>query len=134
RVLHRRHDHAWAGAAGEESIAVGGRKSPAHDAYSLPLRHADAHSACGAPLGRDDACRGHARGEKVRIMSAERLGLTLSRRGFLAAGGALVVGFSLSPASRLLAQAPPAAGPPGSLGKQPMLDAWIRIDADGGVT
>jgi len=67
-------------------------------------------------------------------MSAERLGLTLSRRGFLAAGGALVVGFSLSPASRLLAQAPPAAGPPGSLGKQPMLDAWIRIDADGGVT
>jgi CO/xanthine dehydrogenase Mo-binding subunit len=66
--------------------------------------------------------------------SAEGLGLTVSRRGFLAAGGALIVSFSLSPATRLLAQAPPAAGPPGSLGKQPMLDAWIRIDADGGAT
>src|SRR6266536_2576499 len=134
RLLHRRHDHARAGVAGKKSVANRRRDPPSYAAEPVPLRHARADSARGAPRGRDDACRGHARGETVRIMSAERLGLTLSRRGFLAAGGALVVGFSLSPASRLLAQAPPAAGPPGSLGKQPMLDAWIRIDADGGVT
>ena len=67
-------------------------------------------------------------------MSAEALGFAVSRRGFLAASGALIVGFSLLPASRLLAQAPPGTALPGSLGKTPMLDAWIRVDADGGVT
>jgi nicotinate dehydrogenase subunit B len=56
----------------------------------------------------------------------------LSRRAVLAGGGALVVGFSLMPRG-ILAQ---AAGPklPGSLDKTPMLDAWIRIDADGKIT
>ena len=69
------------------------------------------------------------------MTSGERFGLQVSRRGFLAAGGALIVSFSLLPATRLLAQqAPAAARPPGSLGNNPMLDAWIRIDADGGVT
>jgi CO/xanthine dehydrogenase Mo-binding subunit len=67
--------------------------------------------------------------------SGERFGLPVSRRGFLAAAGALIVSFSLLPATRLLAQqAAAAARPPGSLGNNPMLDAWIRIDADGGVT
>ena len=58
----------------------------------------------------------------------------LSRRDFLAASGALIVGFSLAPSS-LRAQKP-AAGPklPGSLDTNPMLDSWIRIDADGSVT
>src|SRR5438552_3588080 len=69
------------------------------------------------------------------MSSGERFGLPISRRGFLAAGGALVVSFSLLPATRLLAeQAQAVAKPPGSLGNTPMLDAWIRIDADGGVT
>src|SRR5262249_29589367 len=30
--------------------------------------------------------------------------------------------------------APPAPKPPGSLEKSPYLDAWLRIDADGGIT
>ncbi len=57
-----------------------------------------------------------------------------SRRAFLAGGGALVVGFSLVP--RLHAQNASEAGPalPGSLGKTPMLDSWIRIDGDGAIT
>jgi nicotinate dehydrogenase subunit B len=65
-------------------------------------------------------------------------GLGLTRREFLAAGGALVVSFSISP--RAAAQAGEvatrAAGAklPGSLDKFPMLDSWIRIGADGGVT
>ncbi|HEX8010711.1 MAG TPA: molybdopterin cofactor-binding domain-containing protein [Casimicrobiaceae bacterium] len=59
----------------------------------------------------------------------------LSRRGFLAASGALVVSFSLSPALRAAPQpAPSAPRLPGSLDKTPLLDAWIRVDADGSVT
>ncbi|HEX9277517.1 MAG TPA: molybdopterin cofactor-binding domain-containing protein, partial [Casimicrobiaceae bacterium] len=69
------------------------------------------------------------------MSSGEPFGFPISRRGFLAAGGALVVSFSLLPPTRLLAQqAPAAVKPPGSLGNAPMLDAWIRIGADGGVT
>ena len=67
----------------------------------------------------------------------------VSRRAFLARGGALVVTFSLAPA--VLTAAPqeaqnsghePKKEPalPGSLKKAPMLDSWIRIDADGTIT
>jgi nicotinate dehydrogenase subunit B len=64
--------------------------------------------------------------------------VVLSRREFLAAGGALVVSFSLNP--RAMAQAgeeatrSAAAKLPGSLDKFPLLDSWIRIGADGRVT
>jgi nicotinate dehydrogenase subunit B len=63
-----------------------------------------------------------------------------TRRAVLAGTGSLVIAFALRPA-QLLAQEPGAQGPktngpklPGSLGKQPLLDAWIRIDAKGNVT
>src|SRR5581483_3893633 len=52
-------------------------------------------------------------------------------RTLLASGGALVVGFSLAP-HRLPAQAP--AELPGDLAKSPMLDSWLRIDAEGKIT
>ncbi len=43
--------------------------------------------------------------------------------------------FSLLPAARLAAQpAPDAPKLPGSLGNTPLLDAWIRVDADSSVT
>jgi len=65
----------------------------------------------------------------------------LSRRGVLAGGGALVLSFSLLKPTDLLAQEAQGAKPPpqepklpGSLKTEPMLDAWIRIDADGTVT
>ena len=64
-----------------------------------------------------------------------------TRRELLAAGGALVVAFAVRPSEVAAAtpQPEPAAKPaapelPGSLGKQPLLDGWIRIDADGNVT
>src|ERR1051326_9062091 len=57
----------------------------------------------------------------------------LSRRAVLAGAGALVVSFSLVP-WRVVAQAPPAPKLPPSLEKSPMLDAWIRIDANGKIT
>jgi nicotinate dehydrogenase subunit B len=64
-----------------------------------------------------------------------RIAPLLTRRAFLASGGALIVSFSLLPALRLSAQqAPGAPALPGSLGKTPLLDAWIRVDADGAVT
>lgn len=60
----------------------------------------------------------------------------LDRRRVLAGGGALIVSFSLSGAFAQ-GQAPaaaPAPKPPGSLATTPMLDSWIRIDADGRIT
>ncbi|HEX4328544.1 MAG TPA: molybdopterin cofactor-binding domain-containing protein [Burkholderiales bacterium] len=71
-------------------------------------------------------------------------GLAVTRRQFIAGGGALVLSFSL--AARALAQdksesggdTKPADGKasalPGSLKKTPELDAWIRIDANGAAT
>jgi nicotinate dehydrogenase subunit B len=53
-----------------------------------------------------------------------------SRRAMLAGGGALVVGFSLG----TRAAAAPAAELPGDLARDPMLDAWIRIDGGGDIT
>ncbi|MFL6694911.1 MAG: molybdopterin cofactor-binding domain-containing protein, partial [Ramlibacter sp.] len=60
----------------------------------------------------------------------------LTRREWLAGAGALVVALSTP---RVLGQGEggaAASGPklPGSLPRQPMLDGWIRIDADGKVT
>ncbi len=48
----------------------------------------------------------------------------MNRRQFLATGGALVVSFSLRAQPKL----------PGSLAREPLLDSWIRIGADGGIT
>ena len=67
----------------------------------------------------------------------------LSRRGILVGGGALIVSFSLKNTG--LAQqtgeaqnagtAPARPAPlPGSLDKTPMLDAWIRVDAEGTIS
>jgi nicotinate dehydrogenase subunit B len=65
--------------------------------------------------------------------------VTPTRRGVLAGAGALVLTFRIP--TGVLAQegevqgaAAPAAKLPGSLGQQPYLDAWIRIDANGAVS
>ena len=63
--------------------------------------------------------------------------IILDRRRVLAGGGALIVSFSLTGAFAQQQDAPaavPAPSPPGSLKTSPYLDAWIRIDADGGLT
>ena len=54
-----------------------------------------------------------------------------TRRCFLATSGALVVAFALHPTRTIAADAPEL---PGSLKTQPLLDGWIRIDADGSIT
>lgn len=69
-----------------------------------------------------------------------RTGRTLSRRAVIQGTGALVLSFSLSPHAWSRGAAPAAnteaapANLPGSLGRDPLLDAWIRIDADGRAT
>ncbi|HEY2135524.1 MAG TPA: molybdopterin cofactor-binding domain-containing protein [Xanthobacteraceae bacterium] len=55
----------------------------------------------------------------------------ISRRGFTGGLGGLVIAFSLDPSGSLAQQ---HAKLPGSLDNNRMLDAWIRIDADGGAT
>ena len=59
---------------------------------------------------------------------------SLSRRDFLARSGALVVSFSLSPRFALAQEAAKASALPGNLKGTPMLDSWIRIDANGNIT
>jgi len=54
----------------------------------------------------------------------------LSRRAFTTGGGAIVLAFSLDPRNSLAED----AKLPGDLQTNRMLDAWIRIDGDGGAT
>jgi len=64
----------------------------------------------------------------------------ISRRAVLRGTGALVLSFSLSPLAwtqeggSQSARPAPGAKLPGSLSRSPLLDAWLRIDADGRVT
>ena len=60
----------------------------------------------------------------------------VTRREFLASGGALVLAFSLSPRAWPQTDAAlQASGKlPGSLSRSPYLDSWIRIGADGSIT
>ena len=58
----------------------------------------------------------------------------LDRRRVLAGTGALIVSFSLTGAFAQDQAAAPAPKPPGSLATTPILDSWIRIDADGSIT
>jgi nicotinate dehydrogenase subunit B len=62
----------------------------------------------------------------------------LSRRAMLAGTGALVVAFRLSPVHAQTETGkgggPSKRGLPGSLDDTPRIDAWIRVDAGGGVT
>lgn len=66
-------------------------------------------------------------------MNVVNVGLShkISRRAVLRGTGALLLSFSFAP--HLWSQAT-ATRLPGSLAKNPLLDAWIRIDADGKVT
>lgn len=66
-------------------------------------------------------------------MSARPTSPGLSRRTFLATGGALVVSFAL-PGKAAAEEAGSAVTLPGSLAQTPMLDAWIKVDAAGQVS
>ncbi|MBO0750654.1 MAG: xanthine dehydrogenase family protein molybdopterin-binding subunit [Bradyrhizobiaceae bacterium] len=55
----------------------------------------------------------------------------LTRRGFVTGAGGIVLAFTLAPKLSSAQQRNPL---PGSLARNPMLDAWVRISPEGGVT
>ncbi len=63
-----------------------------------------------------------------------RAPISVSRRAFLAHAGALIVTFSLAPLHVAAQDGAAHKKLPGSLDKAPLLDAWIRVAADGSVT
>ena len=104
----------------------GGDARP-HGAQPLPLRHPHAHPARGAPRRRGDGRR-RARRRGGRAMSALDADARLARprragRGLRAVAPAR--------ARRTHEQ---EARLPGDLAKYPVLDSWIRVDADGHIT
>src|SRR5208282_4291555 len=115
RLLHQRHDHDGEGSARSEPASDGSRGARGAGAESVPVRHARPHHP-----------RGAARGAKYR-KDMIGVAVNLTRRHFGKAAGVLVLTFAL--AARLAgAQAPKL---PGSLANNRMLDAWLRINADG---
>jgi CO/xanthine dehydrogenase Mo-binding subunit len=64
----------------------------------------------------------------------EIVGRPITRRNVLAGTGALIVSFSILPRSLAQESAPEPPKLPGSLDDARLLDAWIRIDADGAIT
>src|SRR5436190_445285 len=100
---------------------------------------------CVPFAGRPDSCRGRVgeRGEPVtaasKRLAARKDDVNVSRRALLRGTGALIISFALPPLASArqaggLEPVGAAARLPGSLGRAPFLDAWIRIDADGTVT
>src|ERR1700687_3791162 len=118
-LLHQRNDHDREGAPRSQSQAVRSRGTRRTRCQSLPLRHPRTDHPCGA-----QGCRAVGEDLSMNLMMP-------TRREFTAGLGSIIVSFSLDPK---LAFAQQAAKLPGSLAENGMLDAWIRINADGSAT
>src|SRR5205809_1083932 len=114
RLLQQRHDHGRQGAARRQSPPERTRDQGGLERPPVPLRLAQPHRSCRAARGKGDGMKPY-----------------LSRRDFLKTGSALVISFSLAPEA--FGQAKPAPLP-GSLNNNRMLNAWLRVNADGAVT
>src|SRR5579885_387754 len=118
RVLRQRRHYDRQSFPRPKPQSLPGRDSARPVRRAVPLLHscpdAARHSARRATVSR----------KEFAMISPS------SRRGFLQASGALIVGFSLRDLPQLRAQAGPVQGAP------PMnqLDSWIAIAADGSVT
>src|SRR5262245_23874278 len=118
RLLHQRHDHDSEGSARSEPSPDRPRSARGAGAEFVSMRHP-----------RPDHPRGAARGAEYGEDMTE-MAVNLTRRQFGKAAGAVVVAFMLAP--RLAGGQTPKL--PGSLANNRMLDAWLRIDADGSAT
>src|SRR5262249_52444023 len=104
----------------------------------ITFRRRHAARGRGRAIGRQ-APTGSFRKARASGKVSMQLPHTISRRAVLRGTGALVLSFSL-PAwpqhtnEAASGHAPAGARLPGNLAKNPLLDAWIRIDADGRVT
>jgi nicotinate dehydrogenase subunit B len=100
----------------------------------MSLWNTASHHQGGTP--RRGAHEDHATDEQERRAMNATSHNWFSRRGVLTGSGALFVSFSLAPAAigQVAPNAPKPPSLPGSLNTARLLDAWIRVDADGGVT
>src|SRR5262249_2658850 len=142
RLLRQRHGHGGQGPARREPATVGARDQASAERAPLPLRLAQPHpppraarrpgEAAPGPTGPERSARSLEPARSAPSLESEWSAPPLSRRRFLQASGALVIGFSLAP-SAALGQAKPAPLP-GSLNTNRMLDAWLRIAPNGTAT
>src|ERR1700721_1886957 len=116
RLLPERHDHRCSGTAGQKpkSYPVANQRRLHEQApvpASLPLRHLCGHHRCGAAR-----CEKHERLKEVRALAGQPDHLrgssitpTLTRRGFVKLGGALMVFFQFPALSAMAADDKPAS-------------------------
>src|SRR6516164_3330055 len=117
-LLHQRHDYGGKGFARSETAPERRRSPRGASAESVPVRHPQPNCPRGAARGRKN-------GEDMTGTA-----VNLTRRQLGKAAGALVLAFRLAP--HLAGAQEPQL--PGSLANNPMLDAWLRINADGSAT
>src|SRR5882724_5523685 len=125
RLLPQRHDHCGGRPAQAQSAADRSRGSQGARRQSVSLRQPQPHHP------RRHAGGAGEREDLTMSASARSSTLRLSRRDFTAGLGGIMLAFSLDPRTGA-GQAPPAL--PGSLQQNRMLDAWLRINADGTAT
>src|SRR3954470_8367372 len=117
RLLRQQHDHDGRRPSQARPTAHRDRSARGTRPQPLSMRNPSAHHSggpAGCPSGREDL-----------TMNTPHL----SRRQFTAGLGGIVLAFSLDPHL-----APAQQRLPGSLAGNAMLDAWLRINADGTVT
>jgi len=83
---------------------------------------------------RTDECTDKRTDQNVDPHAQARHPASPARRRLLVAGGSLTLAFTLGPAWPQAENEASDGKMPGSLGKEPWLDAWIRIDADNAIT
>src|SRR5262249_29225474 len=130
------------GPARRQPASLGARDQAGAERASLPLRLAQPDRPRRAARGPGDAAmsatgpersaRSLELGRSAPSLESEWSAPSVSRRRFLQASGALVIGFSLAP-SAALGQAKPAPLP-GSLNTNRMLDPGLRIAPNGTAT
>src|SRR5690606_25467906 len=132
RVLLQRHDRQGRGAARAERVAERRGDSLGDERPHLPLRHLSPHHQRDPARGREHAERGMSTAPSAK--DAQAAAAPISRRAFLKAGGALVVGFSLGltarPGRAQTEARGAAAGPPDA----ELIDTWLAIHADNTAT
>src|ERR1700722_618408 len=131
RLLPERHDHRCSGTAGQKpkSYPVANQRRLHEQApvpASLPLRHLCGHHRCGAAR-----CENHewlTREVSALVVKMDQAGgagiaPTLTRRGFVKLGGALMVSFQFPALSAMAAEVKPAS-------TTTHLVSWLEIRQD----
>src|SRR4029079_14404249 len=125
RLLPERHDDPGRRPVGDDQAADRGADPHRDERPSVPLRHVSAH-----PHGHPEGCVRD--GEGWEVAMTEMLNKEFSRKTFVKAGGAMVVGFSAAGALVGAKSAKAAIAPYASMGPfdQISVDSWLIIHSD----